>query len=64
MGSDALGLAFAGHRSAKPKTERRLRSTTPTAIPVVRKLQRDMTAPIGGTPSRRQDFVRTLPTLL
>jgi DNA-binding MarR family transcriptional regulator len=35
------------------------------AIPVVRKLQDDLTAPIGGTSSRRhQDFVRTLQTLL
>ncbi|MGH3446980.1 MAG: MarR family winged helix-turn-helix transcriptional regulator [Nocardioidaceae bacterium] len=35
------------------------------ALPVVRQLQDDMTAPIGGTSSRRhQEFVRTLQTLL
>jgi DNA-binding MarR family transcriptional regulator len=35
------------------------------AIPVVRQLQDDMTAPIGGTSSRRhQELVRTLQTLL
>jgi DNA-binding MarR family transcriptional regulator len=35
------------------------------AIPVVRALQEEMTAPIGGTTSRRhQEFVRTLQTLL
>jgi DNA-binding MarR family transcriptional regulator len=35
------------------------------AIPVVRKLQEEMTAPIGGTSSRRhKEFVRTLQTLL
>lgn len=35
------------------------------AIPVVRKLQDEMTAPIGGSSSRRQqEFVRTLQALL
>jgi MarR family transcriptional regulator, organic hydroperoxide resistance regulator len=39
--------------------------TVTTAIPIVRHLQDEMTAPIGGSSSRRhQELVRTLQTLL